>query len=126
MKSLETLKKEILADGVIDAAEVVEIQQVIYADGKIEQDEADFLFELNDAVSGQKNHQAWQDLFVKAISSYVLDDEGSNGEIDDEEAAYLLEQIQGGGQLDANEKALLVHLKKTLGSLPKELNDLLN
>ena len=86
MKSLETLKKEIIEDGVIDANEVKEIETVIYADGKIDKEEADFLFELNDAVSGKDNHSTWKELFVKAISSFVLDDDGSNGEIDEDEA----------------------------------------
>lgn len=126
MKTLNELKKEILADGIIDAAEVKEIETVIYADGTIDQEEADFLFDLNDAVSGKGNDKSWSDLFVKAISSFVLDDENSNGEIDEDEAAYLLKQIQGDGQIDATEKALLVHLKNSLGDkLPKSLSNLL-
>jgi len=126
MKSLEELKKAVLEDGVIDAAEVKEIEQVIYADGSIDREEADFMFELNDAVSGNANHPSWTDLFVKAISSHVLDDEGSTGSIDEEEADYLLSQIQGDGQIDATERALLVSLKASLGKLPAQLNGLLN
>ncbi len=127
MKSLEVLKKEILEDGVIDAAEVKEIEEVIYADGTIDQEEADFLFELNDAVSGKNNDSSWEGLFVKAISSFVLDDDGSNGEIDADEAKYLVDQIQGDGQIDSAEKALLVHLKNTLGdAMPGVLSNLLN
>ncbi|MBO0591149.1 TerB family tellurite resistance protein [Cellulophaga sp. E16_2] len=126
MKSLEQLKKEIVADGIIDASEVKEIEQVIYADGTIDKEEADFLFDLNDAVSGNDNHSSWKELFVKAISSFVLDDDGSNGEIDADEAKYLVSQIEGDGQIDAVEKALLVHLKSTLGSsLPESLNNLI-
>ncbi|MFT5890384.1 MAG: uncharacterized membrane protein YebE (DUF533 family) [Dokdonia sp.] len=126
MKSLEVLKKEILEDGIIDAAEVKEIEAVIYADGTIDQEEADFLFELNDAVSGKDNDSSWKGLFVKAISSFVLDDDTSNGEIDEDEAKYLVSQIQGDGQIDAVEKALLEHLHKTLGSaLPESLRNLL-
>ena len=125
MKPLETLKKEILEDGVIDANEVKEIETVIYADGKIDKEEADFLFELNDAVSGKDNHSTWKELFVKAISSFVLDDDGSNGEIDEDEAKYLVNQIQGDGNIDANEKALLTNLKSILGSLPKSLEKLI-
>lgn len=125
MKSLEELKKEILADGIIDAGEVKEIENVIYADGTIDQEEADFLFELNDAVSGKANDSSWKDLFVKAISSFVLDDDESNGEIDADEAKYLVSQIQGDGQIDAVEMALLVHLKSTLGNLPESLDQLI-
>lgn len=126
MKSLEDLKKEILEDGVIDAAEVKEIEAVIFDDGKIDKDEADFLFDLNDAVSGKENHESWQHLFVKGISSFVLDDDDSAGEIDADEAAYLVSKIEGDGQLDATEKALLSNLKDKLGKLPDKLDSLLN
>ncbi|MGJ8550930.1 TerB family tellurite resistance protein [Winogradskyella wichelsiae] len=126
MKSLKILKEEILEDGIIDAAEVKEIESIIYADGKIDKEEADFLFDLNDAVSEKANHSSWKDLFIKAISSFVLDDDDSNGEIDADEASYLLEQIQGDGKLDDTEKALLESLKKTLGVLPESLQKLLN
>ena len=125
MKSLKLLKKEILEDGVIDANEVKEINEVIYADGKIDKEEADFLFELNDAVSGKNNHASWKDLFVKAIASFVLDDEGSKGEIDEDEAKYLVDQIQGDGTIDETEKALLQHLKFVTGNLPQSLEKLL-
>jgi hypothetical protein len=100
MKTLEELKKELLADGIIDAAEVKELEEVLYEDGVIDKDEADFLFELNNAVSGKANAPEWKDFFVKAITSFVLDDEQSNGEVDDDEAKYLYDQIKGDGQID--------------------------
>ncbi len=126
MKSLEQLKNEILEDGIIDAAEVKEIEAMIYADGTIDKEEADFMFAVNDAVSGKDNDNSWGDLFVKAISSFVLDDEDSNGEVDEEEAAYLVEKIQGDGEIDATEKSLLLNLKNVLGAnFPKSLDNLL-
>ena len=84
MKTLEELKKELLADGIIDAGEVKELEEVLYADGVIDKDEADFLFELNNAVSGKENAPEWKDFFVKAITSFVLDDDQSNGEVDED------------------------------------------
>ena len=55
MKTLETLKKEILADGIIDEAEVNELQILLYQDGAIDKEEADFLFELKkEFQSGKK------------------------------------------------------------------------
>jgi len=126
MKTLEELKKDVLEDGVIDAAEVLEIEKVIYADGKIDQDEADFLFELNDAVSGNDNHSTWTDLFIKAVASFVLDDDGSNGEIDADEAAYLAKQIEGDGQVDATERALLMYLRSAVEKFPANLEKLID
>ena len=125
MKTLEELKKELLADGIIDAAEVKELEEVLYEDGVIDKDEADFLFELNNAVSGKENAPEWKDFFVKAISSFVLEDETSPGEIDDEEAKYLYDQIKGDGQIDDIEKALLENIKAKSKNFPSLLAELL-
>ena len=125
MKTLEELKKDLLADGIIDAAEVKELEEVLYEDGVIDKDEADFLFELNNAVSGKANAPEWKDFFVKAITSFVLDDEQSNGEVDDDEAKYLYEQIKGDGQIDDIEKALLENIKAKSKNFPTILAGLL-
>lgn len=125
MKTLEELKKELLADGIIDAAEVKELEEVLYEDGVIDKDEADFLFELNNAVSGKENAPEWKYFFVKAITSFVLDDEQSNGEVDDDEARYLYDQIKGDGQIDEIEKALLENIKAKSKNFPELLAELL-
>ena len=125
MKSLDELKKELLADGIIDAGEVKELEEVLYEDGVIDKDEADFLFELNNAVSGKANAPEWKDFFVKAITSFVLDDEQSNGEVDEDEAKYLYDQIKGDGQIDDIEKALLENIKAKSKNFPSLLAELL-
>ena len=125
MANLEERKKELLADGIIDAAEVQTIKEVIYEDGKIDKDEADFLFEINDAVSGKENAPEWKTLFVDAITSYLLEDETSPGEIDDDEAKELYEQIKGDGQVDELERALLENLKAKSNNFPEILASLL-
>lgn len=121
MSNLKELKKSILADGVIDEQEVIQLREVLYADGIIDKEEADFLFELNDAVSGKENHSSWEKLFVEAITSFLLDDETSPNEIDEEEAQWLIAKIQGDGQLDKTEKALLENLKKLSKNFPEIL-----
>ncbi|MBS1570955.1 MAG: TerB family tellurite resistance protein [Bacteroidetes bacterium] len=125
MKSLEQLKNEILADGIIDAAEVKELETVLFADGKIDTEEAEFLFDLNNAVSGKANHESWEALFIKAVSSYLLEDETSAGEIDTNEAEWLYNKIKGDGQIDSTEKNLLLHLKNVSKNFPDNLETLL-
>ena len=122
MKTLEQLKKEILEDGIIDAGEVNELKEVLYADGIIDQEEADFLFELNDAVSGNDNDSSWQELFVEAISAFLLEDENSPGEIDSDEASWLFDKLNSDGQIDSVEKALLNNLKAKAKNLPENLS----
>ncbi|MCB9427164.1 MAG: TerB family tellurite resistance protein [Flavobacteriales bacterium] len=125
MKSLEQLKNEILADGIIDSAEVKELETVLFADGKIDEAEASLLFELNNAVSGKANHESWETLFIKAVSSYLLEDETSAGEIDTNEAEWLYDKIKGDGQIDSTEKNLLLHLKSVSKNFPDNLETLL-
>ena len=126
MKTLEQLKDEILSDGGIDASEVQELELVLFADGKIDAEEAEFLFELNNSVSGKENHGSWGELFVKAVTSYVLDDDKSVGEIDDVEADWLFNNIQGDGQIDAVERKLLENLKNNSKNFPPKLAELLD
>ena len=125
MKTLEELKKELLADGIIDAEEVKTLESVIFEDGVVDKEEADFIFELNNAVSGKANAPEWKDFFVKAITSFVLDDDKSNGEVDDDEAKYLYDQIKGDGQIDDVEKALLENIKAKSNNFPAILEELL-
>ena len=125
MANLDQLKKELLADGIIDSEEVNTIKSVIYEDGKIDKDEADFLFELNDAVSGKDNAPEWKDLFVDAITAFVLEDEVSPNEIDSDEADYLYKQIKGDGQVYDIERALLENIKAKAKNFPEKLASLL-
>lgn len=125
MKTLDQLKKELLADGIIDAAEVQELEAVLFADGKIDEDEADFLFDLNNAVSGKENHSSWETLFIRGISSFLLEDENSPNEIDNKEAEWLYSKIKGDGQIDDIEKKLLLSLKKDAKNFPDNLASLL-
>lgn len=115
------LKKSLLADGQIDAAEVASLRAQLFADGVIDREEAELVFELNDATSGAKNDPSWQALFVDAISSYLLADEKTPGVVDDDEAAWLLAHIEKDGEYDANEKALVANLKAKAKSLSVKL-----
>jgi uncharacterized tellurite resistance protein B-like protein len=123
--NLEELKKDLLADGKIDAEEVNKLREVLFADGKIDQDEADFLFEINDAVSGKPNDSSWKAFFVEAISDYLLNDEKSPGVIDEEEGKWLVEKIGADGQVDGAEKQLLDHLKKNAKKMPATVTALM-
>jgi hypothetical protein len=125
MSQLSDLKDAILEDGIIDADEVKQLEAVLYDDGEIDQEEADMLFELSDAVSGKENDPSWNALFIKAISDFLLNDANSPGEIDKEETTWLVDKIGGDGQVDDLEKALLANLKKECKNFPIILNGLL-
>ena len=123
---LDSMKPVILEDGIVDAQEVEMMKKVIYGTGGgagegVDRAEADFLFDINDAVSGKANDPSWKDFFVEAISKHVLEDEVSPGEIDDDEAAYLMQKIQADGQVDDIEKALLENIRAKARSVSDQL-----
>ena len=125
MANLDELKKDLLSDGIIDVEEVETIKHKIYEDGKIDREEANFLFELNDEVTGKNNAPEWKELFIDAITAYVLEDEMSPDVIDEDEADYLYEQINGNGQIDDTERALLENIKAKAKNFPEKLASLL-
>ncbi len=124
--NLDTLKKSILDDGTIDANEVAQIREFIFKDGEIDQQEADFIFDLNTACSDSDNAPSWQPLYIEAISSYLLDDANSPNIIDEVEAKWLISKIGEDGQVDKNEKALLLHLRDKAQSMPNSLSEYIN
>lgn len=63
--------------GAISAGEVTLLRRALYAAGgggniAITREEADLLFDLNDATAGKQNDPAWSDLFVKAVASHLM------------------------------------------------------
>ena len=114
---LDAVKAAVVEDGIVDADEVEMLRKVVYGVGgsggaDVDRSEADVLFDINDATTGNEGHDpSWQAFFVEAIAKHVLEDETSPGEIDEEEGEWLIEKIEGDGEYDANEKALLAYIK---------------
>lgn len=126
-----------LVAGTIGEAEVDLLRRILYAFGgdeaiSISRDEAEILFDINDATKNAKNDPSWTDLFVKAIANHVLAGSGyqvpgrqealRRGEwLDDRESVMdiLGSMMSGGlrGVLDAyskpdSEDAELLRLEK--------------
>ena len=90
----------------IDKADVALVQRCLYAMGSAEnisisRSEAEFLFDLNDAVREQRNDPAWDELFINAVTSHLMNYFGFTP-ISREEAlrrdAWLNDRSQNVGQ----------------------------
>jgi hypothetical protein len=108
--------------GVIDSADVEVIRRLVYGMGSqnglaISRIEADFLFELNDATTGRANDPGWRELFVKAVTMYLLFAGDTPDRIDEPEAHWLLTRINGSGRSCDNERELLAYLKQETGGV---------
>jgi uncharacterized tellurite resistance protein B-like protein len=116
----------ILADGAIDDSEVKILQRELWADGKIDAKEVDFLIELrNSAQKKAKAKQAevnpkFETLFFKAIEQNVLRD----GKISNKEATWLRKMLFADGKIDDNEKKFLNRIKKAATKTSPEFDQL--
>ena len=73
-----SIRKELdLVPGQIGEAEVDLLRRILYSFGgewniAISRQEAELLFDLNDATAGANNHPSWSELFVKAIANHIM------------------------------------------------------
>ena len=107
---LSELLNRVIDKSFVDAVDVEGLRKRLYANGDIDREKADFLFAINDAVTGKDNAPGWAGLFVEALTDHVLKDKTTAGEVDDIEAAYLIQKINNDGQVDPVEVALLVNI----------------
>ena len=124
MGNLDDIRKAIVASGSITASDVVALRDIVYTDGKVEQDEAEFLFKLRKELNDMGNLKEWNNFFIQAICDFILDDERSPEAIDDLEATWLIEQIGEDGIIDDVEQKLLKRLRKEAKRFPSGLQEI--
>jgi uncharacterized membrane protein YqhA len=122
MNTLTELKKAIFADGIIDEDNVRQLREALFAGKGMNREKADFLFEIKNSISKNKMTKGLSNLFVEAISAFLLNDDDSPGEIDDNEAKWLRARIQIKGYADAADKKLLENLRRKSINFPQVLN----
>lgn len=105
MPKLRAVMERVLADGRIDGHELVELSEMLYADRKIDRQEAEFLLELHKRV--ERVSPGFEKFFYRAIKDHILCD----GIVDREEAAWLRRMIFADGRVDERERKLLRELR---------------
>lgn len=123
---LMAFKDAALADGDINEEEVNDIRTIIYGQGgvlsgAVSRFEADWLFDINDAVTNVRNHPSWKDLMIEAITGHLLGNEEEPDEISEDEAGWLVDRIERSGRYDEVEQAIVSTIKETATQIPEIL-----
>ena len=118
---LDELKRNIYKDGHITPSEIDLIEEFLQSDGGMNKTKGNFLFDLKNNYTKDKLPPKFKSIFINSITSYLLDDEDSPGEIDEDEAKWLRAKIQYNGKIDEYDKALLENLKKKSINFPQVL-----
>lgn len=122
MEKLKELKRAIVSDGHLSIQDVNLLKESLFNDEGMTKEKANFLFNLKDTISKEHLISEFKELFVEAITIFLLEDEESPGEIDDSEAKWLRAKIQTKGYQDNVDISLLDNLRKKSINYPEILN----
>jgi len=93
------LAQRAAADGQVASEELLALRRQGWGDGIIHRDEAEALFVLNNSL--KERSEEWCDFFVEAIGEYVLNGTPPRLQCNDEEAQWLIDQIDHDGVVES-------------------------
>lgn len=114
MRDLQLIGQDILAAGKVDGHGLEALRSRMYAGGRIDRPEADFLVELRKRL--QHPTPAFVQFFYQAIKDHIL----GRGRIDAEETAWLRRMLFADGKFDDEERKFLRELKGEAGQAGRE------
>jgi len=93
------LARKAALDGQVSPDELLGLRRQGWGDGDIHRDEAEALFALNNALA--ERDASWVDFFVEAIGEFVLNATAPRLQCDDNEARWLIDQVDHDGKIDS-------------------------
>jgi hypothetical protein len=105
MVSLREIEERVLANGRVEGHDLEVLRRRLYADGKIDRKEADFLVELHKRA--QYRTPSFEQFFYQAIKDHIL----ANGRIGPNKTAWLREMLFTDGKIEDEERKFLHQLK---------------
>jgi len=104
----------------MSAEDVLAVRRTVWPDGKISDEEARALFEVNRL--GRDPAPEWGEFFLEALCDHVVNGQEPKGYIDIANAAWLVEEIERGGEpVGGLELALVVKVLERALNCPAEL-----
>lgn len=108
------------ADRAITADEILQLRQAGWADGRMSREEAEAIFAAQHAIADPSAD--WSDFFVEALSNYVLHSTEPQGYASEDEARWLIEQVEKDGKVcSMTEFELLVQVIEKGRNVPETL-----
>ena len=116
------LRKRIFANGKIDENDVAVLRESLANNQKMNREKGNFLFDVKDNTDRNNQSDAFKEFFVEAITSLLLEDDDSPGEINDDEAKWLRAKIRFKGYTDRTDDLLINNLNRKSINWPSILN----
>lgn len=108
----QELRKKIFTNGKITEEDVDLLRETLITDELMTREKCNFLFDIKDSTKRQNQCEAFKDLFVESITTLLINDDYSPGEISDEEAKWLRAKIRLKGYTDKTDDMLIRNLQR--------------
>ncbi|MFY7838564.1 MAG: hypothetical protein ACOVQ0_20005 [Novosphingobium sp.] len=107
-------------DSAISAQEILALRRAAWPDGKIDPEEAEAIFILNDQIA--EPTREWSDFFVEALVEFVVNGTEPRGHVSEENARWLTERVSHDGKVGSlTEMELMVRVLEKALSAPDGL-----
>lgn len=120
MCNLEQIKQTIIANGSITSSDIPDLRKIVYKDGRVSREKADFLFDLRKEILNFGNLKEWDNFFIQAICDHLLEDK-AHGTITDDDVSWLIDKIGEDKYIDRIEQKLLCELSSKVKYFPSNL-----
>jgi hypothetical protein len=117
-RKMREIEEPIIANGRVEDHELRLLEDLLYADGKIDRKEANFLVELHKRV--RIRSPAFEKFFYKALKDHVL----ANGSIGPGEAKWLREVLLDDDRIEDEERKFLRELRGEASKVSEEFEKL--
>jgi len=117
MRSIGAVLAAVAASARITPEDAAGVRAAIYSDALISADDAEALFAINDAARSAAPE--WRDLFVQALTDYVVVQAHPEGYVDADVADWLAARINDDGRIkSATELELLIRILERASAVP--------
>lgn len=107
-------------DSAISAQEILALRRAAWPDGRIDPEEAEAIFILNDQIA--QPTREWSDFFVEALAEFVVNGTEPRGHVSEGNARWLIERVSHDEQVDSlTELELMVRILEKALSAPEAL-----
>lgn len=114
------LAAQAAGDGTISADEILALRRAAWPDGKIDPEEAEAIFIMNDQLAAPTRE--WSDFFLEALVEFTVNGTEPRGHVSDENARWLIERVSHDGKVESlTELELLVRVLEKALSAPEAL-----
>jgi hypothetical protein len=107
-------------DGAISADEILALRRAAWPDGRIDPEEAEAIFILNDQTAAPTAE--WSDFFIEALVEFTVNGTQPRGHVSEDNARWLIERVEHDGKVGSlTELELLVRVLEKALSAPDAL-----